>query len=260
MTKEEFYKSIIDVQKKCGQGMAGIVKVMGSESSNISKWMDEFIEEGLIVACDTGGSMGHEESNIFYMPTKGYNVWLDDGVDGVYNKFNGRYLHYVRLYLGTYDKVPEEGRDPKHRWMNPSMTDYLQNSETMIDYSKWLTRNEKALEEMVNLDDFYKAANVEFSDEELAWIKSKEWYKENKTIASCIKKSNNSIDKDKERISINKQLVELYNNPKVRDKYVSDLEKSLEEIKRDENNIIIRKKLQNWSDTQDKKLKIQEII
>lgn len=260
MTKEEFYKEIIRVQKETGQGLSGIVKVMGIDSFNFSRWLDEFIEEGLVKVCETGGSLGDPESNRYYMPTKGYNVWEDEGTDGVYNRHKGRYLTFVRLYLGAMDKDPKEGRNENHKWLHPSMVDCVQNSEFMGEYSKWLTRNEKALEEMVNLDDFYKAAKVEFSQEELDWIKSKEWYKKNKTISDCIKSSNKGMDDDMERISINKQLVNLYKDPKVSSKYVSDLEKSLGEIKEDEKSITTRKKLQNWFDTQDKKLNIQDVI
>lgn len=85
MTKEEFYKSAIELHKKCGQGISGIVK-LGTEP-RIARYLDELIEEGLMKACDTGGSIGHPESNIFYMPTKGYNVWEDEGTDGQYSGF-----------------------------------------------------------------------------------------------------------------------------------------------------------------------------
>jgi len=260
MTKEEFYKEIIRVQRETGQGMSGIVKVMGAEASNFSRWLGEFIEEGLIKACDTGGSIGHPESNIFYMPTKGYNVWEDDGTDGQYSRHKGRYLQFVRLYLGALDKLPKEGRNENHKWLHPSMVDCLQSAETMEEYSKWLTRNEKALEEMVNLDDFYKAAKIEFSEEELTWIKSREWYDKNKTISQCIKDSNNRMSNAIERISINKQLIELYKDPSVSSKYSSDLEKSLSEIKKDEKEITTRKKLQSWFESQDKNVNIQEVI
>src|ERR1035437_7876038 len=101
MTKQEFYKEVISVQKKTGQGLSGIVKVMGTDSGKFTQYLDEFIEEGLIKACDTGGSLRHPESNIFYMPSKGYNVWEDDGTDDEYQRHKGRYLTFVRLYLGA---------------------------------------------------------------------------------------------------------------------------------------------------------------
>jgi predicted transcriptional regulator len=64
ITKEEFYKKLIDIHKKCGQGLSGIVRV---QSSEIDRYLDELIEEGLVICCDTGGSIGHPESNRFYM-------------------------------------------------------------------------------------------------------------------------------------------------------------------------------------------------
>lgn len=256
MTKEEFYKDIISVQKKTGQGLSGIVKVMGAESTKISRYLDEFIEEGLVKACDTGGSIGHPESNIFYMPTKGYNVWEDEGTDGVYSRHKGRYLHFVRLYVGMLDKDPKE--DKEHKWLNPSMIDYLRDVKAMGEYSKWLKRNQKALEEMLGLDDFYVAANIEFSEEELKWIKSREWYTENKTISDCFSASMKAVKDDEEVISLHKELIGLYK--KSGDKYQSDLEKAVNDIALTEKTITTRKKLHNWFESQDSKLKIQELI
>lgn len=253
MTKEEFYKSSIELHKKCGQGVSGIVK-LGNEP-RIARYLDELIEEGLMKACDTGGSLGHRESNIFYMPTKGYNVWEDD--DG--GRYKGKYLTFVRLYLGCLDDEPEEGLDKKDikRFINPTAMDLLRDSDTMKLYSEWLERNEAELEEMINLDDFYKSPKVEFTEDEISWIKSKDWYKENKTIAQCFKELESRKEKDLEIISINKQLIGLYNKS---GGYKSELEKAVDDISNTENDILKRKKVHNWFDSLDKETKIQEVI
>ena len=37
ITKEEVYKKLIDIQKKTGQGLAGIVRAMGIDSNKIGE-------------------------------------------------------------------------------------------------------------------------------------------------------------------------------------------------------------------------------
>jgi hypothetical protein len=161
---------------------------MGTDSGKFTQYLDEFIEEGLIKACDTGGSLGHPESNIFYMPTKGYNVWEDDGTDDEYQRHKGRYLTFVRLYLGALEKTAGDGRDDTKKWLDPCMLDLIGNSEIMQEYTVWLKRNEKSLQEMMDIDDFYQASKVEFSTEELEWITARDWYTENISVSECLVK------------------------------------------------------------------------
>ena len=123
ITKSSVYKSLIDVHVASGQGLSGIVKVHCHE---YSIYLDELIEEGMVVVCGTGGSIGHPESNIFYMPTKGYNVWLDEGVDGECSRFSGRYLQFVRLYLGILTDYDED-REDLQKAINPSNLDLIRS-------------------------------------------------------------------------------------------------------------------------------------
>lgn len=238
-TKEEFYKSFIEVQLKCGQGLSGIVRVMGG--ANIDRWTDELIEEGLMKACDTGGSIGHPESNIFYMPTKGYNVWEDEDPKE-YSRHKGRYLSCVRYYLDCL----EEGEKER----------YTRDVDFMKEYAKWLERNEKALDIMLKLDTFYASPVISFSKEEIKWIKTKEWYEKDLTIAQCIKQVAEGMANDVESISINERLIVLYKelNDSETPRKVTDSEKDIIET---EKNIITRKKLNNWFESQNKKEKIQ---
>jgi hypothetical protein len=157
MEKQEFYKKFIQSQTQSGQGLSGIVKMMGSESGNFAKWLDEFIKEGLAIACDTGGSMGHPESNIFYMPTKGYNVWTDDGTDGQYSRHKGRYLTNVRYFLKTFTKSPNVEHDAKLDENDLRMRQFM--NPTMDEYNEWFKINEKALNEMLNLEEDYEKAS-----------------------------------------------------------------------------------------------------
>ena len=142
MTKKEFYKAFIETQKKTGQGTSGIVKVAGGET--IAKHLDELIAEGLCVAMDTGGSLGHPESNIFYLPTKGYNVWKEEN--------SMASLECVRYYLAE-DKENYEG-DPFLRIDRSS----FENEDGVLHefYAEWLDRNREALEEMLSLSEEYE--------------------------------------------------------------------------------------------------------
>lgn len=141
MTKKEFYKAFIETQKNTGQGTPGIVKVYGGEA--IARHLDELIEEGLCVAMDTGGSLGHPESNIFYMPAKGYNVWQEENPMAS--------LECVRYYLAE-DKESYEG-DP---FLGIDASSFESEEGMLHDFYKdWLQRNQEALDEMLSLSEEY---------------------------------------------------------------------------------------------------------
>jgi hypothetical protein len=248
ITKSDVYKSLIDIQKQSGQGLSGIVKV---KSQEYSQYLDELIQEGLVKANHTGGSIGHPESNIFYMPTKGYNVWEDEGTDGNYSRHKGRYLQFVRLYLGL---VSMENKGP----LEPGLLTYLQDPDTMKDYTEWLTRNDKALKEMLSLSDYYKddtVVDITLSPDEINWMKSRLWYEENMTIDKCLKGSIEGQSKDDEAISINKQLITLYRTNL--SKYGDQLKESEREI---DNIKKWRRNVNRWLQNQDSDKKIQSLI
>ena len=265
MTKSELYAALIDVQKKTGQGTSGIIRVMGERSEQVNQYLEELIEEGLIKCCDTGGSLGHPESNKFYMPTKGYNVWEDDGVDGQYQRHKGRYLHFVRFYLGTYDKedkpMPSEKSDnyTQRALFDHTMFDLLRNPETMKEYSAWLTRNHKELEIMMNLNEVYspKDAKFEFTTEEEKWLKNKEWFKENKNITVAIKKAKEGAETYLRRIEINTELITLYKRSGSAE-YTEKLKEAKDDLAADEKDPFIRKKVLTWMGTLNGTKKIQD--
>jgi len=257
MTKEEVYKSIIDAQKKTGQGLSGIVRI---KSTHFDKYIPELIEEGLVIGCDTGGTLGHPESNIFYMPTKGYNVWLDNDGNG---KFKGDNLHKVRFYLGCFpfeDREPleDEQEELKRKYLNPTMFDYIRDVQWMEEYQKWLSINKDELEVMRNLDDYYESPIIEFVESEIEYITKRSWYKDNKTIGKCLDLSIKFVNKQKKLMSVTNQLIYLYSQDK--NKYGEDLENAKEEITKCENLINARKKLHRWFDSQDINGNIQELF
>lgn len=262
ITKEEVYKNLVHITKETGQGLSGIVKVMREHNSLYSKHLDDLVKEGLVKSCHTGGSLGHEESNIFYMPSNGYNVWEDEGVDGYYSHHKGRYLTFVRLYLGIVDKNPDSPIDP-------SLTSLLQNPEVMKEYSEWLDRNSEALKEMIGLSDSLPKSkktkkspttNSLFSEEEISWIKKKSWYEENQPAGVCLKRSLEYIEEgtDKEIVKSIKQIMPLLkmNPEKYRDK-IEEYEKDLLSV---DIEMGYRLKFNDFISTQDKNKKIQSLI
>lgn len=263
MNKSEFYKKLIDVHRSTGQGLSGLVRVAGNEESQkIGRFLDELIQEGLIERCDTGGSLGHPESNIFYVPTKGYNVWKDDG--GQTQRFKGRYLNFIRFYLGVL--VDEDRKDisdnddtKMKRLLNPSMQDFIREPNTMDEYTKWLKRNNDSLKEMIGLDDFYEEPEINLSDDELVWLKDRKWYIENKSIGLCLKQSIESMEKANKKISINKELIGLYKSDSK--KYKEEIKKSKDDIENCKLEILKRKRVHKlFESIANKKSRVQEII
>jgi hypothetical protein len=108
---------------------------------------------------------------------------------------------------------------------------------------------------MINLDDFYSSPKISFSTEETKWIKSRDWYKENKSISECLNSSEERVDLNRQIISLSNKLLDLYD-----DSHVVERKKAIKEIDESESDILRRRKLHKWFDLHDKNLKIQEII
>lgn len=245
-SKSEFYKSLIDIHKKCGQGLSGIVRV---ESNLLSQYLDELIEEGLVKCCDTGGSLGHSESNRFYCPTKGYCVWDDD--------FSA--LTCVRLYLNNLEK---ESGNPIH----PSITDVIRNSNFMEIYSKWLKSNEDSLKEMIELSDVYPGIDCSSSDilseKVVDYIKTRSWYEDNLTVTNCISKmTKGDFDVEKE-ITLLKEIISLKKrSSQIGGKFTSeDIEKDELELKEIISGSKLRPQIKDWFKKQDSSVNIQSLI
>jgi len=261
-TKQEVYSSIIDIQKKTGQGLSGIVKI---KSADYSRYIDELIEEGLVKACDTGGSIGHPESNIFYVPTKGYNVWEDNGGEGIVGirQGPGKYLHFVRLYVGGLKfedrkKLKDEQEELKHKFMNPTIYDYLRDPNQMKLYAAWLERNHEELEIMMNLDDYYKHPDISFTEEELNSIKDLKSYSENENVSTFLSKSIKHIDTVEEEISIIDRIITLCENDK--EKYKEKLDSSIKDKEKCKKEILFRRKLNSWLQQKSEDALIQDLI
>jgi hypothetical protein len=251
ITKSEVYKNLINIQKESGQGLSGIVKV--ADTSNLySKYLDELIQEGLVKSCHTGGSLGHYESNVYYMPTSGYNVWEDDGIDEYYSHHKGRYLQFVRLYLGL---VNMESRGP----LEPGLLTYLQDPDTMKDYSEWLSRNSEQLKVMTNLSSVYSGEDSEYlSSTDIEWIKGKDWYKKNKTISECLNDSKDRLGKDNEIYKLSKELISLYKTNLA--KYGTEFKNEEGKVVKLKVDIEHRKHINSWLMFQEQSQKIQSVL
>jgi hypothetical protein len=234
ITKAEAYKHVIEITKKTGQGLSGIVKALGSDTHLWGKYLDELIDEGLVEVFDDGTTIGHPESARWYMPTKGYNLWKDGIANGPGNRFDSsRFLTHVRLYLGCVDDRDEVESDDKDanlkRWLHPSAQMLMQSHEFMKGYAEWLERNHEALEEMKNLSTIYEGATpLELLiDGDMDWIKSKRWYKENLKVSECLQASKDQLGNDKEWVCITKEIIKLMEKD---DKYQDEANKQKNDL------------------------------
>lgn len=247
ITKSVVYQALIDIHKKTGQGLSGIVKIKSGEYSD---YLDELVNDGLVEGCHTGGSLGHYESNVFYMPTKGYNVWKDEKPQA---------LTYVRIFL---DITPKETLSV----FEPGLITYLQNPEFMKGYSEWLSENIVSLKEMLNLNDTLPLdMNNEIVDEktgllitDIEWIKERDWYLENLTVSDCLKRSIEGLEKDIKIIELNKKLLALYESNI--EGYSKEIDVSNKEIKDKKLSNDIRVRVNEWLQSQKKRTKIKDLI
>lgn len=237
MNKSEFYASIIKIHKESGQGISGLVTM----NSDYAQYMEEFVEEKLLVCCETGGSLGTPESNRFYMPSKGYNVFQDDFDLGHNRNYNIMNLTFVRIYLGfEWDK-------------KNSKTECIQDVELMKKYAQWLEKNKEELIIMQNLDDFYVEQDVVFSDDELSYIHNTEAYQNNLTIKELLVKLNKYESNNNQKIPIYKKLLKLYDDK-------NDIDKCQKELAESEKEIRYIKKFKMFINKHKEKVLIQSII
>lgn len=233
MTKRELYEGVISIQKKCGQGLSGIV---GKMDRNVQELLDELVEEGHLRVIHQ--SYSYLPDDTWYFPIKGYCVFDP-------NEEEKRALSYVRMFLGKTEEI----------FVNLPYTEFIQNPDFMKGYSDWLTKNKEQLDIMLNLDETYPGEDVLFSDEEIEHIKTREWFIENKSVKECLDSSRDKMSDFDEMITINERIVSLYKQKGNSEKEIEDTEKSIEDTKKQ---IKLRKRLHNYLETLDMKKPIQE--
>jgi hypothetical protein len=237
MTKIEVLNSIIDMTRITGQGVPGFIRVKG-----LGSIIDELIIEKKITSTTIKFSTLPDDE--WFIPVDCYNVWKD--------KENAA-LTFVRMYLGIEDLGL--GQKPK---------DILSHVELMERYVEWLKVNEKELIKMVNLknvaEEFEDITTMTFSKEEIDWVKSRRWFKENEKIAQCLKLSLEHIQEnnDDEIISLNKRLLKLYESDS--EKYKEKIIEAKKEISDIPKLQRLRLKLNKWLEGQVQNKKIQDIF
>ena len=250
MTKEEVYNIIVDVQKNTGQGLSGIVKVMGDKSQYFSEHISTLVEEGLVTANDTGGSLGHPESKMFYTPSKGYNVWDEEKSNSSQN------LAFVRFYLGIVEDSEEErDEDDMKRFLNPTAKERIQNLGFITRYAEWLGENEEGLIEMLNLEELV-VVGVQLSDEDIEFIKERGWYKDDKPVKECVSLSKEKCDDYNAIISVQEKLLVLYEDDPTYAQSKKDAIEDIREIK--EETLPQRKRVHDYLSQMDQSTPIQE--
>ena len=128
LTKQDVYVTVVEATQLTGQGMTGLIR---DQNPKYGEYLDELIEEGMLMEYDTDNQFLRGSSRYFYMPTSGYNVWLDERTT---EKFR---LTFVRYYLGREDN------------QNKNLSE---NVEGFRLYNEWLDRNSDELEIMMSLD------------------------------------------------------------------------------------------------------------
>ena len=98
---------------------------------------------------------------------------------------------------------------------------------------------------------------VDFSEEELEFLKNKEWFKQNMTIADCLIECRKGEEDNKERIKILEQLIELQQKLP---EYKNDFEKNIKDKKQVEDGLKMRHKIEYWLTEQKENAKIKDLI
>jgi hypothetical protein len=253
ITKEEAYRMVIEFHLKMGEGAPGIIKL--GNFTNMGECLDELVEEGYLEVFDTGGSIGHPESNKHYFPTKGYHVFKDAEANGL-NHIG--YLNHIRFYFGKL--AEEEGENNIQRAINPTHTNLSQNLEFVKNYAEWLERNRKELEILKSLDPYgYVPAEIVLTDEEKEYAKSKVWFEDNKSIKDCIKESKGGLENDEKYIKEAGKLISLLEQRNSSDD-PDKIKGYKEEIDTTKREIPMRIKINKWMSTQDEDALIQDVL
>ncbi len=236
MTKQELLNSIIDITVKTGQGMSGFI----GETPGIQSMLDELVAENYITKHTQ--HFNHLPDDAFYMPVGCYNLWVDYDSDK-------SVLFYIRMYLKQKDLG-----------LSVDISQVIDNPDFMLRYANWLNKNYKELEKIKTLKPVpiksSKKKFIPFTTSELKFIRSKDWYKENKNINICLNASKDALDRVAECARISEELISLYKtNP---GKYQNDLDQTSKKLVKYQEEMNVRIKLHVF--LKDKTGKIQKLI
>ena len=224
MTKAEFYNKVLGIYQKTGQGTPMFI----ADKLGIRDLVEEMVTEGLFkIKTLRYGSL---PDDVTICLSKGYCV--EDDV----TMRDTSALTCMRIYLGL-EKPIELGNV-----LQMSLLDCIQNPEWMTKYVEWLNKNKEKLAESKTIEEI-EETGIHFNDEELEYIKGKDWYKDNNTIKKCLEEMHPNDDLNVKHLRCLNEIISLENNPKVKDKFVDALKDhqiELEDLKKD---MKIRKKI-----------------
>jgi hypothetical protein len=195
MNKVELYNKIVEVYKKTGQGVPSFIKFsIGQDVIN------ELVEDGLIkIVVQQFNYLPDDEK---LCVTKGYCV-----EDDYMNDKNSRALDYIRMYL-NHDPVIDFGSALK-----VTLKQAFSNVDLVKGYAVWLEKNKKALDEMENIQ-FLDDTSLELNEELIDYIKTRDFYKENKTISVSLSLMLDADTNILEQITLTKEILNLMKSAK----------------------------------------------
>lgn len=233
MIKAELYNKIVDLYKKTGQGTPTFVgERVGMDL------VYELVEDGLVKIVTQPFS--HLPDSKWICLTKGYCVEEDED----------KALTFLRMYL-AHDPVINLGNHTL------TLADSFRKPDFVQQYSEWLTKNHKALEEMKDIE-YLEMGDGSLSESDTEYLKTRGWYKENEIISVCI---NRLDDADpKKMLSTLNEMIKLKQSPSVAAQYAESVKEDIKERDEIPNTIRIRKRVRNWLDIQDENVKIQSLF
>lgn len=222
MNKSEFYKSIVEMQSKTGQGVPKFV----AENGDLMDELNELIDEKMVtVTCIPSLSVMFPD-DYWIVPTGCYNLWTE--------KNHMLCLMYVRKFLNILEEDDH------------GMNHYITYGKGKDEYLVWLDKNREQLSNMLTLESDYLIAyyNIhntfprdpsKLSDAEVNYISEFKFTKEREkgTTQIRVKHLENLIT---ERISVSNQLIENYEaiirltNGSQREEYEKSLSECLSEV------------------------------
>jgi len=220
MTKSELYNKIIDIYKKSGQGLAGFV----IDKLNSHNLIDQLIDEGLLKK--VVHTYSHLPTDTWFCLTKGYCV-EEDSLN--YGKNSTFPYSCIRFYLG-HEIVVEFGNTKM------SLQDCIKDVTFIDKYYEWLKKNESKLKEMSGIQYMNVDEDNRLPKYMLEYVKTREWYEKNLTIAKCLSEMKERDDLNEEELDLHTQLLNLYKKDRLiyKDK-IAEEEATLIELKKEIN-------------------------
>lgn len=180
-----------------------------------------------------------------------YNVIQDDRHVNKYNDDANDFRTKINAVITSINekKMTQAEYDKNKTFINLIGEDLIRNK------LRSMLGDVEIIREKFKKENF--TGTVDFSEEELKFLKSKEWFKKNMTIANCLIECREGAKDDEERLSLYEQIIELQDRlPKNK----VEIQKNLEGKKDAEEKIKMRHKIEYWLTEQKEEVKIKDIL